>query len=158
MAGNFFKNIFGTAEPDEGFVDYDEAGYDASSSAVTEEEADYASDYAEQTQSRFGMKKNNSSSSSRVINMHSSSGGKLAVLFPTSYEEVMKDAVDYLKDNAIVFLNLDNVEADAKMRIVDFMAGVCTALDGKMKKTGTCSYAVAPKNVEWINDIDDFTV
>lgn len=157
MAMKFFKDLFGAGETNEGFVDYDEGGYDASSSAVTEEEADYASDYAEQTQNRFSMKKN-TSNSSRVINMHNSNGGKLAVLFPTSYEEVMKDAVDYLKDNAIVFLNLDNVEADAKMRIVDFMAGVCTALDGKMKKTGTCSYAVAPKNVEWINDIDDYTV
>ena len=153
---NFFKSIFGSGETDEDFVDYDES-YDTSSSAVTEQEADYASSVSyEQPQSRFSQK--SGSTSSRVINMHNSNGGKLAVLFPTSYEEVMKDAVGYLKDNAIVFLNLDSVDVDLRMRIVDFMTGVCAAIDGKIKKTASCSYAVAPKNVEWINDIDDYNV
>ena len=122
--------------------DMDE-GYDTSSSAVTEREA-YSEDIG------YGQK-------SKVISM-SSGGNKLAVLVPTSYEEVMQEAVSYLKESAIVILNLERVNSDARMRIVDFMAGVVAAIEGKMKKTASCSYAIAPKNVDWINDLEDYGV
>ena len=131
---------------DDEYRDYDDdmdEGYDTSSSAVTEREA-YSDDIG------YGQK-------SKVISM-SSGGNKLAVLVPTSYEEVMQEAVSYLKESAIVILNLERVNSDARMRIVDFMAGVVAALEGKMKKTASCSYAIAPKNVDWINDLEDYGV
>lgn len=131
---------------DDDYRDYDDdmdEGYDTSSSAVTEREA-YSEDIG------YGQK-------SKVISM-SSGGNKLAVLVPTSYEEVMQEAVSYLKESAIVILNLERVNSDARMRIVDFMAGVVAAIEGKMKKTASCSYAVAPKNVDWINDLEDYGV
>ena len=39
--GNFFKNIFGTGDENEGFVDYEDnnGSYDTTSNAVTNEEA-----------------------------------------------------------------------------------------------------------------------
>ncbi len=131
---------------DDDYRDYDDdmdEGYDTSSSAVTEREA-YSDDIG------YGQK-------SKVISM-SSGGNKLAVLVPTSYEEVMQEAVSYLKESAIVILNLERVNSDARMRIVDFMAGVVAAIEGKMKKTASCSYAIAPKNVDWINDLEDYGV
>ena len=131
---------------DDDYRDYDDdmdEGYDTSSSAVTEREA-YSEDIG------YGQK-------SKVISM-SSGGNKLAVLVPTSYEEVMQEAVSYLKESAIVILNLERVNSDASMRIVDFMAGVVAAIEGKMKKTASCSYAIAPKNVDWINDLEDYGV
>ena len=131
---------------DDDYRDYDadmDEGYDTSSSAVTEREA-YSEDIG------YGQK-------SKVISM-SSGGNKLAVLVPTSYEEVMQEAVSYLKESAIVILNLERVNSDARMRIVDFMAGVVAAIEGKMKKTASCSYAIAPKNVDWINDLEDYGV
>ena len=131
---------------DDDYRDYDDdmdEGYDTSSSAVTEREA-YSDDIG------YGQK-------SKVISM-SSGGNKLAVLVPTSYEEVMQEAVSYLKESAIVNLNLERVNSDARMRIVDFMAGVVAAIEGKMKKTASCSYAIAPKNVDWINDLEDYGV
>lgn len=131
---------------DDDYRDYDEdmdEGYDTSSSAVTEREA-YSDDIG------YGQK-------SKLISM-SSGGNKLAVLVPTSYEEVMQEAVSYLKESAIVILNLERVNSDARMRIVDFMAGVVAAIEGKMKKTASCSYAIAPKNVDWINDLEDYGV
>ena len=115
---------------DDDYRDYDDdmdEGYDTSSSAVTEREA-YSEDIG------YGQK-------SKVISM-SSGGNKLAVLVPTSYEEVMQEAVSYLKESAIVILNLERVNSDARMRIVDFMAGVVAAIEGKMKKTASCSYAI----------------
>ena len=131
---------------DDDYRDYDDdmdEGYDTSSSAVTEREA-YSEDIG------YGQK-------SKVISM-SSGGNKLAVLVPTSDEEVMQEAVSYLKESAIVILNLERVNSDARMRIVDFMAGVVAAIEGKMKKTASCSYAIAPKNVDWINDLEDYGV
>ena len=131
---------------DDDYRDYDDdmdEGYDTSSSAVTEREA-YSEDIG------YGQK-------SKVISM-SSGGNKVAVLVPTSYEEVMQEAVSYLKESAIVILNLERVNSDARMRIVDFMAGVVAAIEGKMKKTASCSYAIAPKNVDWINDLEDYGV
>lgn len=131
---------------DDDYRDYDDdmdEGYDTTSSAVTEREA-YSDDIG------YGQK-------SKVISM-SSGGNKLAVLVPTSYEEVMQEAVSYLKESAIVILNLERVNSDARMRIVDFMAGVVAAIEGKMKKTASCSYAIAPKNVDWINDLEDYGV
>ena len=131
---------------DDDYRDYDDdmdEGYDTSSAAVAEREA-YSEDIG------YGQK-------SKVISM-SSGGNKLAVLVPTSYEEVMQEAVSYLKESAIVILNLERVNSDARMRIVDFMAGVVAAIEGKMKKTASCSYAIAPKNVDWINDLEDYGV
>jgi FtsZ-interacting cell division protein YlmF len=148
--GFSLTEFFGGRRDDEDFEEYEQnESYDASSSAVTEEEAYTA------PESRFGSKK--SASTSRILNM-SSTGNKLSVLIPTKYEDVMQEAVVDLKQNAIVILNLEKVDASARMRIVDFMAGVVAAFDGKMKKIASCSYAVAPKNVDWIHDLEDFEI
>lgn len=143
--GNFFKNIFGTGDENEGFVDYEEnAGYDASSNAVTNEEAGYSSD--------FGSSK---SDSFKYINLHSAGIPKLTILKPKSYEEVMSDAVDLLREGTIIILNLNGIDSDISMRIVDFMTGVTAAFEGRIKRIETFCYAAAPKNVDWINNIEE---
>ena len=147
MAKNFLKNIFGTADENEGFMDYED-GYDVSSSAVTEEEAGYSYD----ERSDFGGYR----SSSKILNMHSSVGmPKLFVMQPTGYEEVMNGAVEMLREGNIIFLNLNGIGTDVGTRIVDFMTGVAAAFEGRIKKVDLCCYAVAPKNVEWIDNIND---
>ena len=144
---NFLKNLFGAGEENEGFVDYED-GYDTSSSAVTNEEAGYSS-YDER--SDFGGYK-----SSKILNMHSGLDiPKLYVMKPSGYDEVMNGAVDMLRQGTIIFLNLHGIDKEVGTRIVDFMTGVAAAFEGRIKKVDTCCYAVAPKNVEWINTIDD---
>ncbi len=145
---NFLKSIFGTGDDNEGFMDYED-GYDTSSSAVTDEEA-YSSGYSDYSGS-YG-----SNSSSKVINMHSSSGApKLFIMKPAKYEDVMNGAVDMLREGTIIFLNLNGIDQEIGTRIVDFMTGVAAAFEGRIKKVDTCCYAVAPKNVDWINNIDE---
>ncbi|MDE7361814.1 MAG: cell division protein SepF [Oscillospiraceae bacterium] len=144
---NFLKSIFGTGDDNEGFIDYGD-GYDTSSSAVTNEEADYSSGY-----SNLSSSYNNSS---KVINMHSNSGiPKLFIMKPAKYEDVMNGAVDMLREGTIIFLNLNGIDQEIGTRIVDFMTGVAAAFEGRIKKVDTCCYAVAPKNVDWINNIDE---
>ena len=148
MAKNFLKNLFGTGDENEGFMDYED-GYDVSSSAVTEEEAGYSS-YDER--SDFSGYK----TPSKIINMHSGlDTPKFYVMKPSGYDEVMNGAVDMLREGTIIFLNLNGIDKEVGTRIVDFMTGVAAAFEGRIKKVDTCCYAVAPKNVEWINTIDD---
>ena len=149
---NFFKNLFGTADDNEGFVDYEDDGYDASSSAVTEEEASYGSSYTAQPSSYA-----NSSPAPRAINIHNASSGqpKITIMKPASYDEVMTDAIARLREGTIIFLNLNGIDQEVGTRIVDFMTGAAAMCDGRIKKVDTCSYAVAPKNVEWVNTIED---
>ncbi|MGN0687673.1 MAG: cell division protein SepF [Oscillospiraceae bacterium] len=129
---------------DEYAEDYEEY-VDTSSSAVTEAEADIAPKFS-------------SRSSEKVISMHGGahSGSTLVVLKPKNYDEIMKEAVRFLKENAIVILNLDNVTAEARMRIVDFMTGVIAVIDGKMEKIASCTYTVTPKNVSLQGDLVEY--
>lgn len=152
---NFLKSIFGTGDENEGFMDYDE-GYDTSSSAVTDEEAGYSSGYSNYSDYSDYSGSYGNNSSSKVINMHSNSGApKLFIMKPAKYEDVMNGAVDMLREGTIIFLNLNGIDQEIGTRIVDFMTGVAAAFEGRIKKVDTCCYAVAPKNVDWINSIDE---
>ena len=149
MAG-FLKGIFGPTgdDYDEGFVDYDESSYDMSSSAVTEEEAGYSSNFGDSHTSSF--------SSSKAISLRNiADTPKLYIMKPSGYDEVMTGAVDMLREGTIIFLNLNGIDQEIGTRIVDFMTGVAAAFEGRIKKVDTCCYAVAPKNVDWISTIDD---
>ena len=147
--GNFFKNIFGTGDENEGFVDYEDnnGSYDTTSNAVTNEEASY-SDFSSTKSDSYG-------SSSKYINLHSAGTPKLAILKPKSYEDVMGEAVELLREGTIIILNLNDIGSDISMRIVDFMTGVAAAFEGRIKCVEGFTYTVAPKNTDWINNIED---
>lgn len=141
----FLKNIFGTTDENEGFVDYeDEVGYDVSSNAVTEEEADYSGSFS--SISSFG-----GTSSKSAINMHAGQQPKIMIMKPTSYDDVINEAVAKLREGTIIFLNLNDLDQEQGTRIVDFMTGAAAMCDGRIERADTCCYAVAPKNVEWVN-------
>ena len=148
--GNFFKNIFGTGDENEGFVDYEEdnGSYDTTSNAVTNEEAGLTSDFSSTKSDSFGA-------SSKYISLHSAGTPKLAILKPKSYEEVMGEAVELLREGTIIILNLNDIGSDISMRIVDFMTGVAAAFEGRIKRVEGFTYTVAPKNTDWINNIED---
>lgn len=140
---DIFKNIFGPANQDDGFVDYEE-GYDTSSSAVTEEEA-YESNY------------NPYPTPKAAINLHSNTHQpRITIMIPTSCDDVMTEGIERLREGTIIFLNLTRISKEEGTRIVDFMTGAAAMCDGKIKKVDeTCCYAVAPKNVEWVDMIQD---
>ena len=148
--GNFFKNIFGTGDENEGFVDYEEdsGSYDTTSNAVTNEEASYTADFSSSKSDSYGT-------SSKYINIHSAGTPKLAILKPKSYEEVMGEAVELLREGTSIILNLNDIGSDISMRIVDFMTGVAAAFEGRIKRVEGFTYTVAPKNTDWINNIED---
>ncbi len=138
------KNIFGTGDDNEGFVDYEEeGGYDVSSNAVTEEEADYSGSFS--SINSFG------SSSKSAISIHTGQQPKIMIMKPTSYDDVINEAIAKLREGTIIFLNLNDLDQEQGTRIVDFMTGAAAMCDGRIERADTCCYAVAPKNVEWVN-------
>ena len=146
MAFGDFLARFRQAD-DEYAEDYEEY-VDTSSSAVTEAEAETA------PAPRF-----NANRSEKVLSMRSGmgvGGSTLFVLKPKDYNDVMGDAVRFLKENAIVVLNLEQVTSEARRRIVDFMTGVVAVIDGKMEKIASCTYTVTPKNVSLQGDLTEY--
>ena len=128
---------------DEEFEDESYAGgYDDSSSAVTEAEAP----------SRFTAPR----ASEKVISMHNSGyhGASVKVIQPLKYEDIMKEPVRFLRENTSVVLNLEKVASvDSRKRIVDFMAGVVAAIDGRIVRIAECTYFVVPRSVDLSGDM-----
>ncbi|MDY4588787.1 MAG: cell division protein SepF [Oscillospiraceae bacterium] len=129
---------------DEEFEEENYGGYDDSSSAVTEEEAEASSRYSAPR------------SSEKVINMHNSGyhGASVKVIQPLKYEDIMKEPVRFLRENTSVVLNLEKVASvDSRKRIVDFMAGVVAAIDGRIVRIAECTYFVVPRSVDLSGDM-----
>lgn len=147
---SILKNIFGTGDDNEGFVDYEEEGYDTSSSAVTEEEA--AADYGSSFSSIGGYGSTSSNSYGKsAINIHAGQQPKIMIMKPQSYDDVINEAISKLREGTIIFLNLNDLDQEQGTRIVDFMTGAAAMCDGRIERADTRCYAVAPKNVEWVN-------
>ena len=89
--------------------------------------------------------------------LHSGSsmrGSSVKVVQPIKYDDVMKEPVRFLRDNMSVILNLEKVASfDSRKRIVDFMAGVVAAIDGRIVRVAECTYIVVPKSVDLSGDM-----
>lgn len=123
-----------------------ENDYDTSSSAVTEEEA--------AAPARFSAPR----TSEKVINMHNTGlqGSYVKVVQPMQYEDIMKEPVHFLRNNMSVVLNLEKVTSvESRKRIVDFMAGVVAAIDGRIVRIAECTYLVVPRTVDLSGDMMD---
>lgn len=129
---------------DEEFEDEGYTSYDDSSSAVTEEEVEAST--------RFTAPR----TSEKVLNLHNSGyhGASVKVIQPLKYEDIMKEPVRFLRENTSVVLNLEKVASvDSRKRIVDFMAGVVAAIDGRIVRIAECTYFVVPRSVELSGDM-----
>ena len=125
---------------------YEDESYDASSSAVTQAEAEAPRYSAPRT-------------SEKVLAMKTASSlqnASVKIVQPTKYEEIMKEPVRFLRENKSVILNLEKVNSvESRKRIVDFMAGVCAAIDGRIVRVAECTYSITPSTVEISGDMLD---
>jgi cell division inhibitor SepF len=55
--------------------------------------------------------------------------------------------VEVVRQRHCVLLQLDNVAPEEAQRIVDFMAGAISALDGQVERIGECTFLFAPAGV-----------
>lgn len=73
--------------------------------------------------------------------------GKITILEPRSYSEVMAMAKHILNGESVL-INFQNVEEEQARRIVDFLTGTVYAQDGDIKRVGDEIFLCTPAHVE----------
>lgn len=74
------------------------------------------------------------------------------VVIPQSFNNA-QDVADIYKESTAVVVDLTNAERDLARRLIDFAAGLCYGLGGKMEKVTTDVYLLIPEGVE-VSDSD----
>ena len=67
-------------------------------------------------------------------------------LSPTSFNDAQSIGDRFKKGQAVI-VNLQGVDRDLRRRLIDFAAGLCYALGGKMDKVATQVYLLTPADV-----------
>ena len=89
-----------------------------------------------------------------VINTNVNVQMKVALIIPEDYEDA-KEICDSVKENKAVIVNLEKVENGLAQQIVDFLSGVCYALDGSLQKISNKIFLIAPENVDITGDFKE---
>ena len=71
---------------------------------------------------------------------------RMQVLRPTEFGEATKVA-DYLKAGQAVVLNLENMDDDEARRMIDYVAGVLYAVEGKIERPAQRTFLLTPTGV-----------
>jgi len=85
-----------------------------------------------------------------IYNLHSVNSSKdlrLVITKPREFEEAQA-IVDHIKNRKPVLVNLEEAEAEAARRIIDFISGATYAVDGNMQKVSQQIFVFAPLQVE----------
>ena len=71
---------------------------------------------------------------------------RMQVMRPKEFKEATKVA-DCLKSGQAVVLNLEDVPNDSARRMIDYLAGVLYAVDGKIERPAHRTFLLTPKGV-----------
>ena len=86
------------------------------------------------------------------LRLQTSRGGRVAVRLNAQVFEDAKLAADGLKAGEHQIVNLERATPQMGERIIDFLNGVCYALDGSVERVGEKVYMFVPANV--VVDVD----
>ena len=122
---------------------------------LTEEEDYYDDDdemEAEVDEREDDLERNDMStirtSTSKVVNLHTSNSMKVVIVEPKKDEEVTTIA-DHLKQKKAVIVNLENLnDPGIRKSIFEFMNGAVYVLDGGIQKVSKGIFILAPNNVD----------
>lgn len=98
----------------------------------------------------------------KIVTIHTTNRLKVVVRNPDSFENA-REIISYLKAKKPAVINLGNVEGPIAQRIVDFLSGAVSALDGNIQKIADRIFLLTPYNVEILdgdfkNDIKNKSV
>ena len=82
-----------------------------------------------------------------TLRMHSARGHRVSVRRNAQVFEDAKLAADGLKGGEHQIVNLERATPQMAERIIDFLNGVCYALDGTVERVGEKVYMFVPANV-----------
>lgn len=95
---------------------------------------------------------------SKVVNIHATTEYQVVIVRPERFEEV-KSISDHLKAKTTVLLGLESANKEVGGRIVDFLAGVAYAIDGKFSMVNKYTYIIAPYNIniagEFLDELEE---
>lgn len=116
-------------------------------------EDDQEEDFIEEEEAKGASQIKSKKVRDNVVNLHTNATMKIIVHEPLSYEEAPK-IVDDLKSKKAVVINFEQLDANLKRQIFDFINGSIYSIEGKIQKVTKDIFILAPKNVE-IDGIKD---
>ncbi|MBQ5746756.1 MAG: cell division protein SepF [Clostridia bacterium] len=137
---DYFSGIFNISEEEE---------FEGETFEETPKDNDIDSDSKRSAAKKF--------SSSRKQSAEGGSAMRMVLVRPEIFSDVAPIA-DHLKQGKTVVLNLENAEAPAARRIVDFLSGSAYALSFKFKPVSNNTFVIIPDNTDFSGDLllDDY--
>ena len=90
----------------------------------------------------------------KVVNIHTTTQLQVVLVKPERFEDASSIA-DHLREKRTVVLNLESTNGEIARRLLDFLAGVSYANEGKIKKVAISTYIITPYNVDILGDLID---
>ena len=88
----------------------------------------------------------------KVVNFGPAGGQSQVVLIKPERFETAAEIADHLRAKRPVLINLETTPKEVTRRLVDFLSGVASAIDGKVKKIAANTYIITPPNVDLVGD------
>ena len=92
--------------------------------------------------------------SNKVVNLRAATQLQVVLVKPERFEDASSIA-DHLREKRTVVLNLESTNGEIARRLLDFLAGVSYANEGKIKKVAISTYIITPYNVDILGDLID---
>ena len=92
--------------------------------------------------------------SNTVVNIRAATQLQVVLVKPDCFDNASEIA-DHLREKRTVVLNLESTNKDIARRLLDFLAGVSYAQEGKIKKVAISTYIITPYNVDILGDLID---
>lgn len=90
----------------------------------------------------------------KVVNIRAATQLQVVLVKPERFEDAASIA-DHLRERRTVVLNLESTNGEIARRLLDFLAGVSYANEGKIKKVAISTYIITPYNVDILGDLID---
>ena len=92
--------------------------------------------------------------SNKVVNIRAATQLQVVLVKPERFEDASSIA-DHLREKRTVVLNLESTNGEIARRLLDFLAGVSYANEGKIKKVAISTYIITPYIVDILGDLID---
>lgn len=90
----------------------------------------------------------------KVVNIRAATQLQVVLVKPERFEDASSIA-DHLREKRTVVLNLESTNKEIARRLLDFLAGVSYANEGKIKRVAISTYIITPYNVDILGDLID---
>ena len=90
----------------------------------------------------------------KVVNIRAATQLQVVLVKPERFEDASSIAA-HLREKRTVGLHLESTNKEIARRLLDFLAGVSYANEGKIKRVAISTYIITPYNVDILGDLID---